>query len=53
MPHTILKASSLVAFAALLHDLGKFAERAKPDVPSERLDAHIKCLSENNSIISP
>jgi CRISPR-associated protein Csm1 len=36
-----LNASCRLAFAALLHDLGKFAERAAPDVPRERLDAHI------------
>lgn len=31
-----------VAFAALLHDLGKFAERAAlPDIDRDRLDAHL------------
>jgi CRISPR-associated protein Csm1 len=37
----MLDASCRIAFAALLHDLGKFAERAAPDVARERLDAHI------------
>ncbi len=36
----LLAASSRVAFAALLHDLGKFAERARLDVPISALDAH-------------
>ncbi|MDR2451817.1 MAG: type III-A CRISPR-associated protein Cas10/Csm1 [Candidatus Accumulibacter sp.] len=36
-----LDASCRVAFAALLHDLGKFAERAAPEVARERLDAHV------------
>lgn len=40
--HPQLAASSRVAFAAFLHDLGKFAERAVPaDIDRERLDAHI------------
>ena len=38
---SLLDASSRVAFAALLHDLGKFAERAAPEIPVERLDAHL------------
>ncbi|MDR0578097.1 MAG: type III-A CRISPR-associated protein Cas10/Csm1 [Candidatus Accumulibacter sp.] len=38
---SLLDASSRVAFAALLHDLGKFAERAAPEVSIERLDAHL------------
>ncbi|WP_303786936.1 type III-A CRISPR-associated protein Cas10/Csm1 [Azovibrio restrictus] len=38
----LLDASCRIAFAALLHDLGKFAERAAlPDVPREKLDTHI------------
>lgn len=40
-PHPLLDASCRVALAAYLHDLGKFAERAKLDVPTERLDAHL------------
>ena len=40
--HPMLDASCRVAFAALLHDLGKFAERAAlPDIDRERLDAHL------------
>lgn len=40
--HPQLAASSRVAFAAFLHDLGKFAERAAPaDIDRDRLDAHI------------
>ena len=40
--HPQLAASSRVAFAAFLHDLGKFAERAAlADIDRERLDAHI------------
>jgi len=39
---TRLDASCRVAFAALLHDLGKFAERAAlPDIDRARLDAHL------------
>ncbi|MDR0378979.1 MAG: type III-A CRISPR-associated protein Cas10/Csm1, partial [Candidatus Accumulibacter sp.] len=41
MANDILDASCRVAFAALLHDLGKFAERAAPEPERERLDAHI------------
>ena len=36
----LLAASCRVALAAYLHDLGKFAERAKIDVPKDALDAH-------------
>ena len=36
-----LDASCRMAFAALLHDLGKFAERAAPAVERGKLDAHI------------
>ena len=36
----VLAASSRVALAAYLHDLGKFAERAKIDVSQDALDAH-------------
>ncbi len=40
--HPQLAASCRVAFAAFLHDLGKFAERAAPaDIDRDRLDAHI------------
>ncbi|WP_126443815.1 hypothetical protein [Sulfuricystis multivorans] len=35
----MLDLSCRVALAALMHDLGKFAERARLDVPRERLDA--------------
>ncbi|AGX86909.1 type III-A CRISPR-associated protein Cas10/Csm1 [Candidatus Symbiobacter mobilis] len=40
-PQYLLAASCRVAFAALLHDLGKFAERARIDVPADALQAHI------------
>ena len=36
----LLKATSRVALSALLHDLGKFAERARIQVPTEVLDAN-------------
>lgn len=36
----LLAASCRVALAAYLHDLGKFAERARFDVPMSDLDAH-------------
>ncbi|OGB57754.1 MAG: type III-A CRISPR-associated protein Cas10/Csm1 [Burkholderiales bacterium RIFOXYD12_FULL_59_19] len=36
----LLAASCRVALAAYLHDLGKFAERARIDVNKEALDAH-------------
>ena len=35
-------ATAKVAFAAYLHDLGKFAERARPEVPDETLQTHIR-----------
>ena len=35
-----LEASSRVALAAYLHDLGKFAERARLDVSKDDLDYH-------------
>jgi CRISPR-associated protein Csm1 len=39
---SLLDSSCRVAFAALMHDLGKFAERAHlNDVDRERLDAHL------------
>ncbi|GHT95136.1 hypothetical protein FACS1894116_10170 [Betaproteobacteria bacterium] len=38
----LLDASCRVAFAALVHDLGKFAERAAPEIERDRLDAHIQ-----------
>jgi CRISPR-associated protein Csm1 len=38
---TRLNQSCRVAFAALLHDLGKFAERAALEVERDRLDAHL------------
>ena len=37
----ILDASCRVALAAYLHDLGKFAERARLPVDNDRLDAHL------------
>lgn len=37
----LLAASCRMALAAYLHDLGKFAERAKLEVSKEQLDAHI------------
>lgn len=41
-PHALLDASCRIAFAALLHDLGKFAERAAlPGVDRQQLDAHL------------
>ena len=36
----LLAASCRVALAAYLHDLGKFAERARMDVPKDALDTH-------------
>lgn len=40
--NNLLAASCRVAFAALLHDLGKFAERSAPaDIDRDRLDAHL------------
>lgn len=36
----LLAASARVALAAYLHDLGKFAERAKMEVPKDALAAH-------------
>jgi CRISPR-associated protein Csm1 len=36
----LLAATCRVALAAYLHDLGKFAERARIDVPRDQLDAH-------------
>ncbi|MBF0785421.1 type III-A CRISPR-associated protein Cas10/Csm1 [Muribacter muris] len=37
---SLLSASCRVAFSALIHDLGKFAERAKLPILKETLDAH-------------
>jgi CRISPR-associated protein Csm1 len=36
----LLAASCRVALSAYMHDLGKFAERARIDVPKDALDAH-------------
>ncbi len=36
----LLAASARIALAAYLHDLGKFAERARMDVPNDALAAH-------------
>lgn len=41
MPHPLMTPSSRVALAAYLHDLGKFAERAKVFDGNPRLDAHL------------
>ena len=41
MSHPLADASSRVAFAACLHDLGKFAERARVYHEDPRLDAHL------------
>ena len=41
MPNSVLLAASCrMALAAYLHDLGKFAERARIEVPKDALDAH-------------
>ena len=37
----MLDASSRVALAGLLHDLGKFAERARLDFPQDKVNAHV------------
>lgn len=37
---SLLFASCRVAFAALVHDLGKFAERAKLPISQDALDSH-------------
>ncbi|MBR4877395.1 MAG: type III-A CRISPR-associated protein Cas10/Csm1 [Rhodocyclaceae bacterium] len=37
----LLVKSCRVALAGLLHDLGKFAERARLDFPQDKLDAHV------------
>ncbi len=36
------QATAKVAFAAYLHDLGKFAERARLNIPDEKLQTHIQ-----------
>lgn len=41
MKDSLLEASCRVALAGFLHDLGKFAERAKLDVPQDALAAHV------------
>lgn len=41
MPHPLMNASSRVALAAYLHDLGKFAERARVFHDNANLDAHL------------
>lgn len=38
---SMLDAGSRVALAGLLHDLGKFAERARLDFPQDKVDAHV------------
>jgi len=38
---SIARASSRVALAGLLHDLGKFAERARIEVAPDRLNSHV------------
>lgn len=44
----LLNASCRVALAALLHDLGKFAERANLEVGKERLEANLHQYARNN-----
>lgn len=39
--HPLLEASCRVALAAYLHDLGKFAERARMPVSNDQLEAHL------------
>ena len=41
-PHPLLDATSRLAFCAYLHDLGKFAERARLEVPQDSLDTHVQ-----------
>ena len=41
-PHPLLDATTRLAFCAYLHDLGKFAERAGLEVPTDRLDTHVQ-----------
>lgn len=41
MKNSLLDSSSRVAFAALLHDLGKFAQRAQIKLLKDKLDAHL------------
>jgi len=36
------EATCRIAFSAYLHDLGKFAERARLDVNRQRLDDHVQ-----------
>ena len=45
-----LAASTRIAFAALLHDLGKLAERARVDFPQDQIDnhKHIYCPFQAN-----
>ncbi|WP_274571303.1 type III-A CRISPR-associated protein Cas10/Csm1 [Neisseria leonii] len=38
----MLNATARVAFAAYLHDLGKFAERARLEVPEDKLQTHVQ-----------
>lgn len=40
---SLLFASCRIAFAALVHDLGKFAERAKLPISQDALDSHKYC----------
>lgn len=40
MDTNLLNASARVALVALLHDLGKFAQRAKIEIPQDYLEAH-------------
>ena len=44
----LLEATSRVAFGAYLHDLGKFAERARLDVGRDRLDTHVQLYCRRN-----
>lgn len=44
----MLNATTKVAFAAYLHDLGKFAERARMEVGQEKLESHIQLYCPKN-----
>lgn len=39
---SLLDASTRIALAAYLHDLGKLAERARLEIPDEQLDIHVQ-----------
>ncbi|MFU2082407.1 type III-A CRISPR-associated protein Cas10/Csm1 [Gallibacterium anatis] len=48
MTDFLMDASARVAFVALLHDLGKFAQRAKIDIPQYDLDGHVSVYCPYN-----